>query len=123
MYLSSSFYQRGNDVQKFADIGSKFLYVYNWIVNARKDKQGLILLLVSEKRCFKKDNSLRLSEGFDGQEKEMTDTCATHLKFFFGQQYKEGLERNSTSVVFHTMLRYSETVCIILQAALNCACA
>lgn len=37
----------------------------------------LTLFLVSEKRCLKKDNSLRLSEGFDDQEKEMTDTCAT----------------------------------------------
>ena len=37
----------------------------------------LTLLLVSEKRCFKIDNSSRLSEGFDGQEKEMTDTCTT----------------------------------------------
>lgn len=73
----------------------------------------LTLLLVSEKRCFKKDNSLRLSEGFDGQEKEMTDTCATHLKFSFGQQYKEGLERNSTCVEFHTMLRVIQKLFVL----------
>ena len=41
-----------------------------------KISNDLTLLLVSEKRCFKKDNLLRLSERFDGQEKEMTDACA-----------------------------------------------